>query len=252
MHTQPFSFALVNCPISTYELFSFLFSLPYPAEKECWEWLGGHLVSSQGQPTTPTCTSDAHISLENISAENIVLFYFTLEVSPSVLCVWLYALQASCCQPLFLFTYLTFHVDLWQCKWFQALLSVYSLCLLISSWRYYHLFLPIVVRHWQLYEICRWQEQQGVCRKDCSYHQHFYGYIPYLREVTFNTSFNTGCSVWQFLLLLVLDSCACFSFGQLQTVNFGGQDCFLLLDSAKRSKALNFAWAFWALHKTKL
>lgn len=157
-----------------------------------------------------------------------------------------------CFQPLFLFTYLTFHVDLWQCKWFQALLSVCSLCLLISSWRYYHLFLPIVVRHWQLYEICRWQEQQGVCRKDCSYHQHFYGYIPYLREVTFNTSFNTGCSVWQFLLLLVLDSCACFSFGQLQIVNFGGQDCFLLLDSAKHSKALNFAWAFWALHKTKL
>lgn len=94
MHTQPLSFALVSCPISTYELFPILFSLPYPAE-ECWEWLGGHLVSSQGQPTTPTCTSDAHISLENISAENILLFYFTLEVSPPVLYVWLYALQAS-------------------------------------------------------------------------------------------------------------------------------------------------------------
>lgn len=32
---------------------------------------------------------------------------------------------------LLLSTYLTFHVDLWQCKWFQPLVSVCSLCLLV-------------------------------------------------------------------------------------------------------------------------
>lgn len=81
--------------------------------------------------TLPTCTSDAHISLENICAEIIPLFHFTLEVPPPVLCVWLYPLQASCFQTSASLHLLTFLVDLWLCKWFQPLVSVCSLCLLV-------------------------------------------------------------------------------------------------------------------------
>jgi len=56
--------------------------------------------------------------------------------------------------------------------------------------------------------------------------------------------FNRTCSVCQSLLLPLLDTYACFSFVQIQMMNFGGQDYLLLFDSAKHIKALIFAWDF--------
>lgn len=47
MCAQTFTFALLNCLISSYELFS-IFSLASPAEGGVVDWLSGHLASSQG------------------------------------------------------------------------------------------------------------------------------------------------------------------------------------------------------------
>jgi len=77
------------------------------------------------------------------------------------------------------------------------------------------------------------------------YPHRFSACIPYLRKwVMLGTGCNAVCSAWQPLLLPLLDTYICFSFVQLQAVNFGGQDCILLLEQCQAQLGP------WFLHGT--
>lgn len=74
------------------------------------------------------CTSHARISLENIIfLQRLSCHVISLEVPLPVAVFDGIHYKHLGFGSLLLSTYLTFHIDLWQCKWFQPLISICSL-----------------------------------------------------------------------------------------------------------------------------